>query len=115
MPTLMKLDVLVETLTGFLRITDAELAHILDVSPRTVERWKAGATFPQHESRQRLEALEALVHRLDESFKTPDGARLWLHAASGYFGGLKPIDALLRGRIDAVDAALEALDSGIFV
>ena len=80
MPALMTLDTLVEALTRFLQITDAQLAQVLDVSPRTVERWKAAATFPQHESRQRLEALEALVHRLDESFKTPDGARLWLHA-----------------------------------
>jgi hypothetical protein len=115
MPPLVVLDQLIDTLTRFLRIADAQLAQILDVSPRTVERWKTAAAFPQHESRQRLEALEALVHRLDESFKSPDGARLWLHADSGYFGGLKPIDALLRGRIDAVDAALEALDSGIFV
>lgn len=115
MSTLAVLDELVDGLTNFLQITDTQLAQILDVSPRTVERWRGAATFPQHESRQRLEALEALVHRLDESFKTPDGARLWLLADSGYFGGLKPIDALLRGRIDAVDAALEALDSGIFV
>ena len=115
MPTLIVLDELIDTLTRFLRISEGQMAQILGVSPRTVERWKSAATFPQHGSRHRLEALEHLVRRLDESFKTPEGARLWLHADSGYFGGLKPIDALLCGRIDAVDAALEALDSGIFV
>ena len=30
-------------------------------------------------------------------------------------GALKPVDALHVGRIDAVDAALEALDSGVFL
>jgi len=71
--------------------------------------------IPEVTKPARLDALEALVDRLDESFKTPQGVISWLQAESGYFGGLRPIDALLRGRIDAVDAALEALDSGIFV
>lgn len=115
MSTLIQLDAMVDDLIRFLQITETELAQVLGVSTRTVERWKTSTTFPQHESRHRLADLDALVRRLDESFKTPDGARLWLHGKSGYFGGLKPIDALFRGRIDAVDAALEALDSGIFV
>jgi hypothetical protein len=38
-----------------------------------------------------------------------------LRSQSGYFGGLCPLDALLRGHIDGVDAALEALDSGVFL
>jgi hypothetical protein len=115
MPSAIALDELIGSLTGFLQISDAQLAQIVGASPRTVQRWRDSVTFPQHESRKRLDDLVALVHRLDESFKTPEGAVLWLRADSGYFGGLKPIDALLRGRIDAVDAALEALDSGIFV
>jgi hypothetical protein len=63
----------------------------------------------------RLDDLAALVKRLDESFDSSDGAQGWLRSESGYFGGLTPMDALLRGRIDRVDAALEALDSGIFL
>src|SRR5215217_8825164 len=98
----------IDHLTASLRIDDTQFAAILGVQPRTVERWQAEDAFPQHESRQRLEALVALVDRMRESFKTPDGAVRWLHAESGYFGGLTPLDALLRGRIDLVDAALEA-------
>jgi transcriptional regulator with XRE-family HTH domain len=115
MPHLALLSERIDQLTSQFGITDAQFAAVLHVQPRTVERWRAEEAFPQHESRQRFEALLALAGRLGESFKTPRGEREWLHAESGYFGGLKPIDALLRGRIDLVDAALEALDSGVFV
>jgi transcriptional regulator with XRE-family HTH domain len=98
-----------------LGLSPNDLADILGTDRRTVLRWLSGETFPQHASRQTLEQLMALDHRLNEMFESRDAAREWLQSESGYFGGLKPIDALLRGRIDAVDAALEALDSGIFV
>lgn len=92
-----------------------ELARVLETNRRTVLRWLTDTNFPQGTSRRRLDEIEALVDRLDTSFKTRDGARAWLRAECGYFGGLRPIDALLSGRIDRVDAALEALDSGVFV
>jgi len=34
---------------------------------------------------------------------------------SGDFGGLAPLDTLLRGRVDHLDAAFEAMDSSVFV
>jgi Antitoxin Xre/MbcA/ParS C-terminal toxin-binding domain len=45
---------------------------------------------------------------------TPGGTR-WLRSESRYVGGQRPIDALRVGEFDRVEAALEALDSGIFV
>lgn len=102
-------------LTAALGITYEELAQVVGADRKTVYRWLAHETFPQSSSRARLDQLDGLVERLDVSFKTRAGSQEWLHSTSGYFGGLRPIDALLRGRIDAVDAALEALDSGIFV
>lgn len=98
-----------------LGISYDELAHVLGTDAKTVHRWLADATFPQAGNRARLDQLEALVNRLDETFATRDDTAAWLHSESGYFGGLRPVDALLRRRIDAVEAALEALDSGIFV
>lgn len=98
-----------------LGISYEQLAQVLGTDRKTVYRWLADETFPQTHNRARLDKLEALVDRLDETFKTTEGSAAWMHSQSGYFGGLCPIDALLRGRIDAVDAALEALDSGIFV
>jgi transcriptional regulator with XRE-family HTH domain len=104
-----------QRLTTVLGISYDDLAAALEIDRKTVYRWLADETFPQAQSRARLDALESLADRLAESFKTPADAASWLHAESGYFGGLRPIDALLRGRIDAVHAALEALDSGTFV
>jgi transcriptional regulator with XRE-family HTH domain len=102
-------------LKSSLGISYDELAQALGTDRKTVYRWLAEETFPGAQNRARLDSLEALVTRLDDAFKTREGAAAWLHAPSGYFGGLRPIDALLRGRIDTVEAALEALDSGIFV
>ena len=104
-----------EHLKTSLGISYEELAQVLGTDRKTVYRWLADETFPQAHNRARLDEVEALVDRLDETFKTPEGSANWMRSRSGYFGGLCPIDALLRGRIDAVDAALEALDSGIFV
>ena len=115
MPVTMALGQHLDHLMDYLQLTEGELAQAVGASPRSVARWRVDQSYPQHEARRRLDSLDALVRRLDESFTSPEGAVLWLRSESGYFGGLRPLDALLRGRIDAVDAALEALDSGLFV
>ncbi len=110
--------VLSEQLKRFMRtfgISHTELARAVGASDRTMMRWLADDMYPQRESRDKIDELEGLVRRLHETFTTPEGAAAWLHSRSGYFGGLCPVDALLQGRIDAVDAALEALDAGVFV
>ena len=115
MPTTITLhDHLTALMTTF-GISPGELARVLETSDRTVLRWLADETYPQHETRRKLERLDALATRLAVSFDSPEGARAWLRAESGYFGRLRPMDALLSGRVDAVDNALEALDSGLFL
>ncbi len=98
-----------------LRITPSELADAVGASDRTLARWLANETYPQHDSRRKLTELETLVHHLCASFTSPEDIADWLHANSGYLGGLRPIDALRCGRIDAVEAALESILAGIFV
>lgn len=115
MSDLVQLSGQLDALEAAFGITDAQLAQIVGTDRRTVRRWRANETFPQHDSRERLAALANLALRLEESFHTPAGARRWLQAESGYFGGLRPIDALLSGRVDRATAALNALDAGIFV
>jgi transcriptional regulator with XRE-family HTH domain len=115
MPSLLMLGATIDQLVARFGIGEAQFASALGVSPKTVERWRSDESVPQIESRRRLEALIALDARLQETFTSPDGAVRWLHSDSGYFGGLKPVDALVSGRIELVDAALEAIDSGIFV
>lgn len=115
MPWTAVLSEQLERLSTTLQISYDELALALKTDRKTVYRWLADESFPQAGNRERLDELETLVDRLEESFDPPDGAAIWLHSESGYFGGLQPVDALLRGRVDAVTAALEALDSGTFV
>ena len=105
----------VETVEGGLGLKGGELAGALGASVRTVERWRSGQTYPQHEARERLAELVALENRLGETFGDPEARRAWLRSASPYLGGLTPLEALRAGRPDRVQAALEALDSGVFV
>src|SRR4051812_38353265 len=99
-----------ERLTTNLGVSYEDLPQILGADRNTVSRLIADETISQSYDQARLDALRALVARLEENFTTPEGAVSWLQAESGYLGE-RPIDAFLQGRIDAVDAALEALDS----
>jgi DNA-binding transcriptional regulator YiaG len=47
----------VETVEGGLGLSGGELAGALGASARTVERWRTGQTYPQHEARERLAEL----------------------------------------------------------
>ncbi len=105
----------VEQLVDQLDLTPADVARSLNVDVRTLARWRSGTTYPQHEGRERLAALLALNHRLRESFQSIEAARQWLRDPSRYLGGLTPVEALRAGRTDRVEAALEALDSGVFL
>jgi putative toxin-antitoxin system antitoxin component (TIGR02293 family) len=107
--------VAVEHIERGIGLNDTELATALGSSPKTVERWRSGQTYPQHEARERLARLLALVDRLRETFDDADAARTWLRTESFYLGGLTPAEVLYAGRPDRVEAALEALDSGVFI
>jgi transcriptional regulator with XRE-family HTH domain len=94
-----------------LSVSDSDVALALGISPRSLRRWSSGESHPQRESRTNLARLVALSERLEEAFG--ENADEWLEADSRYLGGLKPIEALRVGRIDRVEDALEALDSGV--
>lgn len=98
-----------------LGITPRELARTVGASDKTVARWLADETYPQHGSREKLAELDSLTERLQDSFVSPDAIADWIRSQSGYLGKLRPIDALVCGRIDRVDAALESILSGIYI
>lgn len=105
----------IEQLENDLALSSEELALAMGVSSRTLGRWRAGTTYPQREARQKLAELIALSHHLNDTFRTEKGIRAWMHASSRYLGGLTPAEAARAGRIDRIEAALEALDSGIYL
>ena len=105
---------IVEQASADLDLPIPELARALDADPRTVDRWRLGM-YPQKEARQRLADLQNLNYHLRETFATPEALKEWVHSPSRYLGGLTPAEAVRVGRFDRVEAALEALDSGVFV
>lgn len=105
----------IEQLEVDLGLSSGDLARILDSSPRTIDRWRLGQAYPQNAMRRRLAGLVALHHHLLETFATPGTSRTWLRQTSHFLGGLTPLEVLKAGRPDRVEAALEALDSGVFV
>lgn len=106
---------LVQGLLHDLGISATELALAIKVHPRTIERWLTGDTPQRNEGRERLHRLALLRDRLCIFFGPPERVKTWLRADSRYLGGLSPLDALRAGRIDRVEAAVEALASGIFL
>lgn len=105
----------VEGLQRDLSLPTDVIAGAVGVSTRTVERWGQGDVFPQTEARRRLERLLSLKDRLSETFPAPEDVRRWMRADNRYLGGIKPIEAVRAGRLDRVEGALEALDSGMFI
>ena len=103
------LDDQLRQLSSFYGIEPAALAALL----RTTERDSRDASARQ--SKATVSSLVALQQRLDTMFTTHAGVERWLHGSSGYFGGDAPFDSLSRGQIDRVNAALDAIEAGIFV
>lgn len=105
----------IQELEDDLGLSPEILAGALGVEKRSVLRWREGGDYPRTRTRSRLAELYELRNRLLYTF-SPGDARKWLHSESEYLGGgLTPADALKAGKISAVWAALEALESGVFL
>ena len=103
------------SVTKDLAIDNRTVAGAVAVDESAVKRWVTGASFPQHEKRERLQALLDVRDHVRDTFDTAEAARSWMHANNRYLSGLSPADVLLAGRIDRVEAALTVLDSGMFI
>lgn len=105
---------LVEQLQHDLTLSDSELAAVLAVPAAVLRTSRVEDALSVEPNRRRLKLLADLHERLQDTF-APEGVAPWLRGNNRYLGGQTPIDALLLGRFDRVDAALGALDWGIFV
>lgn len=105
----------IEELTRGLGLSEKWLSDALGATPRTLERWRSGETHPQREARERLVFLLRLDDHLKDTFGDRESRLAWLEEPSRYLGGIRPKEAIRVGRADRVEAALEALDSGVFV
>lgn len=104
-----------------LGLEEKDLRVIFDAEQRSIEKWISGETIPQKETRRRLNQLAALHAHLGETFRSYEGARLWMRSPITYLSGLTPLQVLRAGdspqfaSVELVEAALEALDSGVFL
>jgi Ni/Co efflux regulator RcnB len=101
--------------TRDLSIDNHTVAGAVAVDESAVKRWIAGASFPQHEKRERLQALLDVRDHLLDTFDTPEAVHDWMHTDNRYLGGLSPAEVLLAGRVDRVEATITVLDSGMFI
>jgi transcriptional regulator with XRE-family HTH domain len=98
-----------------LGLSSAEIASAFGVSDRTLSRWRKGQAYPQHDARSTMNTLLELTDMLEDTFDSPKGIHIWVRAENRYLGGLTPADAIRVGRADRARAALEALESGIYL
>lgn len=112
---LLDLAAIIRELQQSLRLSDEELAWVVGVEGRTIDRWHHNRSIPHGKNREALEALQDVVRRVEEAFVDQEGASQWLNTPSRYLGQLTPRDALLARRIDRVIGALEAIASGVYI
>ena len=112
MDTSIELDRYIDRILEDLGISRAELARALEVSERSIKRWQAGKSFPQYESRARLEELDALADRLLASFPDRASIHAWLRAPNASSDGRSLVDAIVIDRFDLVNLALDRRNAG---
>jgi DNA-binding transcriptional regulator YiaG len=97
-----------------LGLTDAMIAGSLGVSSGIARDWRLGLAMPTAEATSRVRALADLSRHIQETFVS-DAIERWLQSPNPVLGDVTPVEAIQAGRIGAVEAALETIDSGIFL
>lgn len=95
-------------------ITSREIAQLLNTTPETISRWRAGKTQPQPDRRDYLLRLEWLVSELADLY-SPEEACLWLFSPHKLLGGDRPADRIQQARIEDVLTIIDQLKSGAYV
>jgi hypothetical protein len=98
-------------LSSFFGFDSATLTTMLQSRNQSSLRGSAA----RDQTAETVRSLVILQQRLDELFTSHAGVERWLHGPSGYFGGDAPYDHLAAGEIERVNAALDAIEAGIFV
>jgi hypothetical protein len=83
----------------------SEVARMLRVDRSRVSRWLGGEE-PDPRNRARLDALEFVLTRLQQTFAATT-ARKWLTGVNAHLGNRRPVDVLANNRVAEVVAAIE--------
>ncbi|MBI2956711.1 MAG: helix-turn-helix domain-containing protein [Acidobacteria bacterium] len=101
----------IRRIAGALGLSQEALARILGVSAKTVQRWLKG-TKPK--SRPELVRLGRLVSLLEEALPHKQAIQSYLNHPNPSFSGERPIDLLLRGEFERVEADVQAMQEGVY-
>jgi putative toxin-antitoxin system antitoxin component (TIGR02293 family) len=95
-------------------VDQAELARMLETTPRTVSRWMSRRSNPRPDSRERLLEVLAVVERLSDTLR-PQAAHDWLFTPNAELEHHKPVDLLREGDYRPVLGLIDAMAEGVFV
>lgn len=93
------------TVVGF---SDQELSRALDVTDRSIKRWRNGGAIST-ESEERLFDLSRIVATLAELGLPAANIRSWFFHRTPFLAEERPIDVLQTGGFRAIQPALAAL------
>ncbi len=102
---------IVDDVTGSV-ITQAELAHAVGASVRTVQNWTSGAATPRGKTATRLVDVQHLVGELRDVYND-EAIQIWLRSRNRNLNGERPIDLLSADRMDEVLAEVQNIVRGM--
>jgi transcriptional regulator with XRE-family HTH domain len=86
-------------------------ARLTGYSERAIANWESGRGLSAS-SRQRIAEIRRLQEALARVIK-PASVGRWIETPNRAFGGLKPLEVIERGEIDALWRMIFRLESGI--
>jgi putative toxin-antitoxin system antitoxin component (TIGR02293 family) len=95
-------------------LTFEQIGGILDVSERTLRRWRREQQVPRARQKERIEDLAELRFVLMDVFPEEEARMQWLHSPSRLLRGRTPVSLLRRRQVARVVSALATLESGAF-
>jgi hypothetical protein len=94
------------------KVSDAEAAILLDLTPRTLARWKTGATGRLgRDQKARLANLMGIHKALRIIFREPDRSYGWVGLPNRAFAGRSALAVMLGGELTDLMRVRRALDA----
>lgn len=108
-------DRIVDQARTKLGLSDADIAECLDVTQRTVRRWRAGAATPTAGNQRSLTKLHRLTGLLITVLPDREAIRQWCDSPAPASGGSTPYALIRSRRLDELIEALANHHTGAFV